>query len=262
MWPIGFMIWRIGDILDFDAQLDWVRDAGFEAVSFHASPGQPGQWRGVDPAVTGREERGRLRERLSAFLMCEIHAPFHCVIGPDGPPDVLDQLRGVVEFAGDVGASVVTVHGELGDDSELWQEQLDSLDGMACTAGVTVGLELMQGFGRLSAPRRERIGVTLDIGHMYFDEGEGYRACGSIGGLVRSLDDALVHLHVHDYDGTYDHIEVGTGRVDFEDMVRGLADIGYDGALCLELNPDRVSSEGLRRSADLLRTWTQALRLM
>jgi len=253
MWSIGFMIWRIGDVLDFDAQLDWVCDAGFEAVSFHASPGQSGQWRGVDPATTGREERGRLRERLSVFSMCEIHAPFHCMLGSNGPPDVLDQLRRVIEFARDVGALIVTVHGELGDDSGLWQKQLDSLDGMARTVGVTVGLELMRDFECLDAPRREHVGVTLDIGHMYFNEGEGYRSCGTIGGLVRSLGDALVHLHVHDYDGTYDHIEVGTGRVDFDDVLRGLADIGYDGALCLELNPDRVSPEGLRRSADFLR---------
>ena len=258
MWQIGFMVWRIGDILDFDAQLDWVRDAGFDAVSFHASPGSPGQWRGVEPSATDREERRRLRDRLSAFSMCEIHAPFRCALGPDGPPDVLDQLCPIIEFAGEVGASVVTVHG----DAELWQEQLGRLDAMAGAAGVVVGLELMHGFEALNAPRRARVGVTLDIGHMYFNDGEGYRPHGTIGGLVRSLGDTLVHLHVHDYDGAHDHIEVGTGRVDFDDVLRGLSTIGYEGALCLELNPDRVSPEGIRRSAGSLRARAEELGLL
>ena len=47
---LAFMCWRIGDILDFDAQVQWVKEAGFESIAFHASPGHPGKWRGVDPA--------------------------------------------------------------------------------------------------------------------------------------------------------------------------------------------------------------------
>ena len=80
MWDIGVMLWRIGDILDFDAQLDWARNAGFEAIAFHASPGVPGQWRGVDPTTTNRDERRRLRDRLAEFSACEIHAPFAVVL--------------------------------------------------------------------------------------------------------------------------------------------------------------------------------------
>lgn len=74
-----------------------------------------------------------------------------------------------------------------------------------------------------------------------------------IGGLVRFIGDKPVHLHVHDYDGVHDHIEVGTGRVDFHDLFSGLASAGYKGALCLELNPDLVSPEGIRRSMKRLR---------
>ena len=75
-WDVGVMAWRIGDVLDFDAQIDWVREAGFESFSFHASPGVPGQWRGVDPTAADRLERQRLRDRLSVFSSCEVHAPF------------------------------------------------------------------------------------------------------------------------------------------------------------------------------------------
>ena len=74
---------------------------------------------------------------------------------------------------------------------------------------------------------------------MYHHDGVGYRPYGSIEGLVEFLNEVLFHLHVHDYDGTNDHIEVGTGRIDFDGMLKGLGAIGYRGALCLELNPDR-----------------------
>ena len=264
-WKISCMMWRIGDILDFDAQLDGIYRAGFEAVSFHASPGNPGKWRGVDPAATDKKARRRLRDQLSAFSMCEIHAPFSYALGSDGPPNVVDLLRPVIEFAGDVGASILTVHGDPpagpeSSDYKPWHDALERLNEMAEKNGVVIGLELMRGFEGLSAPRRFHIGVTLDVGHMYLDEGAGYLPYQTIGGLIRSLGDVLVHLHVHDYDGTYDHIEAGTGRVDFDEVLRSLSEMDYKGTLCLELNPDRVSPEGIRRSADFLRTKIGALR--
>lgn len=264
MWNIGFMAWRIGDILDIDAQIDWIRNAGFEAVSFHASPGSPGEWRGIDPSATGPVERRRLRERLSEFAMCEIHAPFSYTLTPDGSPAVVEQLEPIIEFAGDVGASILTIHGDppavtTASDSEPWQSTLDRLNTTAGNAGVTIGLELMRGFEWLKTPRRTNIGVTLDVGHMYFNEGAGYLPYETIGGLVRFLGDTLVHLHVHDYDGAYDHIEVGTGRIDFDDILRSLAAMKYEGTLCLELNPDRVSPEGIKRSMEWLRTCAKEL---
>ena len=76
MTAIGNMLWRIGDILDFDAQLAWTREAGFDGAGFHASAGAPGKWRGLEPADTSRERRVALRRELSAFSFAEIHAPF------------------------------------------------------------------------------------------------------------------------------------------------------------------------------------------
>ena len=262
MWDIGFMLWRIGDILDIDAQLDWVQDAGFEAVSFHASPGVPGQWQGVAPATVDHDTRQRLRERLAAFSTCEIHAPFSAMLTRQDPNAAVEKLAPVVAFAGDVGASVVTVHAKVLNppehDNALWQGALARLDAMAGEAGVVIGMETLQEslFGSIEwvkAPRRTNIAVTLDVGHLYLDDPPAYQSCGTVGGMIRSLGDLMVHMHVHDYDGTFDHIEVGTGRIDFDSMLRGMADVGYRGFICLELNPDRVSPEGMRRSRDFLR---------
>lgn len=257
-WDLGFMVWRIGDILDFDAQVEWIAQAGFEAISFHASAGTPGKWVGIDPAVTGPEARRRIKNLLARFSMREIHAPFACELERETPSEVVKSLEGTLRFAHDVGAAVVTVHADPPDPSRdepvpRWHEVLDQLDAAAAKAGVHIGIEFMSRFEWLRKPRRAHIGATLDVGHMYLRDGAGYRPYGTIGGLVRFLDDTLIHLHVHDYNGAVDHIEIGTGRVDFDSTLRALTDMGYQGALCLELNPDRVSPDGIRRSADFLR---------
>ena len=58
-WNIGFMAWRIGDILELYDQIEWIHNAGFDAIGIHSSPGIPNNWQGVDPSVTnGDEEDG------------------------------------------------------------------------------------------------------------------------------------------------------------------------------------------------------------
>lgn len=257
MWNIAFMAWRIGDILELDNQIDWIRSAGFDAIGFHASPGISGVWQGIDPDQTNSAKRQFLRQKLSAFASCEIHAPFELTLKTRDLDTIIERLNTIIEFAGDVGASILTIHGELPssstNDFEKWQPHLDRLDTLARKAEIIIGLELMQDFEYLNMPRRDNIGVTLDVGHMYLNNGKGYRHYGTIGGLVRSLKETLVHLHLHDYDGTYDHLELGTGIIDFENLLLGLSDIKYEGFICLELNPDRVSPESIRHSLEWIK---------
>lgn len=255
---LGMMVWRIGDLLDFDAQVKWIAHAGFESIAFHASAGSPGKWRGIDPTAAGLTERKRIRKLLSPFRMREIHAPFDAELQPQTPPNVLARLEEVLAFAGDVGADIVTVHVnppplESKDPLTEWHRALDRLDAAAVKADTRVGLEFNSGFEWLRRPRRSQIGATLDVGHMYHNKGRGYRPYGTIGNQIRSLGDTLVHLHVHDYKDGVDHIEIGTGVVDFDGILSALAQIHYHGALCLELNPDRVTPEGIKRSAAYLR---------
>jgi len=134
---------------------------------------------------------------------------------------------------------------------------------MAGEAGVVIAIETLkdfEGFDWLESPQRAHLGVNLDVGHMYLDGGAAYRPYGTIGRLVRSLGETLVHMHVHDCGpGRFDHIEVGTGWVDYDDLLRSLDEIKYQGAMVLELNPDVVSPEGIRRSQRWLKNkmWEQ-----
>ncbi|MDQ1318587.1 MAG: hypothetical protein QG588_2249 [Candidatus Poribacteria bacterium] len=257
MWNIAFMAWRIGDILELDNQIDWIRSTGFDAIGFHASSGISGVWQGIDPAQTNSVKRQLLRQRLSDFKSIEIHAPFELTLKTSDLGIIIERLNPIIEFSEDVGASILTIHADLPSSStnefEKWQSYLDRLDILAREAGTKIGLELMQDFEYLNTPRRDNIGVTLDVGHMYLNDGKGYHPYGTIGGLVRSLKETLVHLHLHDYDGTYDHLELGTGIIDFENLLLGLSAIKYEGFICLELNPDRVSPERIQHSLEWIK---------
>jgi sugar phosphate isomerase/epimerase len=258
------MAWRIGDLLDIYQQLDWIADAGFDGIGFHASAGSPGNWQGIDPCTVGREERAHLRMALSRFTVREVHAPFSIVIQPDdSSKQAIDALRPVLAFAGEVGADVVTVHGcppEAACDASVWQRALETLNAAAHSYNVRVGLEMLSGFAKLAALGLPHVGITLDVGHLYLDDRKPLRPFGTLGNAVRQCGPALFHLHLHDVRSELDHLELGTGVVDFNDLLQALAAIGYCQALCLELNPDRVSPEGIRRSLDCLRRKIDGMR--
>jgi len=261
MWKIGNMIWRVGELLDFDQQLAWTRDAGFDGVGFHASAGVPGQWCGIEPSACDAMERARLRREIGRFAFSEIHAPFAIELRPEALSSSIAALMPVLKLAEDLGAGLVTVHAQLlhsstGSDSIRWLAPIQGLNGTAARAQTTIALEMVDGFDVVKDWALPHVGITLDVGHMYscanrhvLDEFDG------IGNLIRHLGSALVHLHMHDIDaaGNLDHIEIGTGIVDVGEIVSALKDIGYHENMTLEFNPNRVSPDGIRRSADYLR---------
>ena len=253
LWPIGFMAWRIGNILDLHEQIDWIYEAGFDAVGFHASVGVSGQWEGIEPGSADEARRQRFLEQVERFAMAEIHAPFSSVLTSDALSSSVDSLLPVLDFAGEVGVDVVTIHAALPEDAgtglaSKWRQALERLNSCAVQNELLIGMEITEGFECVASLGMPNIGVTLDVGHMYFHDGRRLEPFGTIGDLVRSLGDTLVNLHMHDYDGTHDHIEPGTGMVDLTGVLVALSDIGYRRGMCLELNPDRVPPDGLRRS--------------
>ena len=261
--PLANMLWRIGKILDFDQQLAWTRDAGFEGVGFHASPGAAGQWRGVEPSACSVEERKRLRRGIAGFSFAEIHAPFEITLTDETLADDIAALTPILEFAGDLDAGIVTVHARLSDvdgASASWRDTMQQLNGEALRTRTRVGLEITDGFGAMRDWGLSHVGVTLDVGHMVLPSGmQVLMEAGGIGSLIRGIGDALFHLHLHDVDGDTDHIEIGTGTVPFDEIVAALHDIDYPHGATLEMNPDRASPEGIRRSAERIREYLDRL---
>ncbi|OGV65062.1 MAG: hypothetical protein A3K19_20500 [Lentisphaerae bacterium RIFOXYB12_FULL_65_16] len=258
MWNVCNMVWRIGDILAVPEQIEWCRNAGFDGVGVHASPGASGAWEGIEPTTCSAARRREVRNLLAGFAMCEVHAPFAINLTDASLDDGVRQLDPVLAFAGDIGAKVVTVHADLpaaGSGSvERWAEAMGTVNARAGSLGLRIGLEVLWSFEMVRAWRLAHVGVTLDVGHMYIiKDGKYLEPFGSIGDTVRHIGDALVHLHMHDV-AEFDHMEIGTGRVDFRSLLDALQEIRYAHGMCLELNPDRVSPDGIRRSLAWLRT--------
>ena len=190
--------------------------------------------------------------------MCEIHAPFSSTFKNDSLLTIVKELTPVLDLAKDVGALIVTIHADLPasikEESTLaWLDAMTSLNAKAAERGLIIGLEVVHGFDRIKQWHLSNIGVTLDVGHIYGMDGGVYlEPYGTIGEAIRHVGSTLVHLHMHDFDGNLDHIEIGTGNIDFDEIITALKDIGYQNGMCLELNPDRVSPEGIRRSKDYL----------
>jgi len=262
MPTIGNMLWRIGALLGIGEQLAWSRDAGFEGVGFHASAGVAGQWRGIDPGHCTAADRQRLRGELADFAFVEVHAPLGITLRDASLRTDLTALGPTLAFAGDVGARVLTVHATLPakrdcpDAPDAWLDLMRELAARAAAAQLTVGLEITDGFDAVVGWGLPSVGVTLDVGHMLLP---AYRHIlsrnGGFGPLIRRLGNSLVHLHLHDVAGTTDHVEIGTGTVPFGEIAEALRHLAYRRSATLELNPDRVSPEGIRRSADRIRAW-------
>jgi sugar phosphate isomerase/epimerase len=260
---IGCMIWRIGEMLDFFEQLDWLRRHRFEEVSFWSYAGAADKWRGFDLAAAGTQELARLKTALRDFNEVDIHAPSAPwsdldpgLVSSDAAVQgqALDDLRRLLDRCAECGVKVLTIHAappsavarpEWRRRMEDWLAQAD---GSARQSGVRIGVELTSDYDLVMSPVLAHVGLTVDTGHMQFNGGAGYRAFGTLGALIERVGPRVFHVHAHDYDGLHDHLAIGRGRLDFAEILRALNRIGFAGSLCLELNPAVVSPEGILES--------------
>ncbi len=244
---IGAMVWRIGDCLGFFEQLDWLRCHHFEAVAFWTCVGQPGVWEGFDFAAAHHARVTRLSEALAGFASVDLHAATPLTAADDST----EELLRTVAFAGKIAGATVTVHLEAPVTDAL-VTMLRQLDRAAEVAGVRIGLELTDSYDLALRDDLPCTGFTLDVGHVSMGEGAGYREFGSLPGLIEHMAPRLFHVHAHDYDGALDHLAVGAGALGWPGIMQALQRGGYEGVVCLELNPDRASPEDLVASRERL----------
>ncbi|MBL7223867.1 MAG: sugar phosphate isomerase/epimerase [Candidatus Brocadiae bacterium] len=261
---VGLMVWEIGE-RSFHEQIDWARANGFDAIAFHTAPILALR-RGIDPATMAPADLTRLSDAIEPFAEAHIHAPFELfdvsLVSPnervrEGSIELIEQS---LLLASRVDAATVTVHaGATGaaispdERKGLLTESLLALDETAAGLGVTIGLEATEHFDLFERVDFEATGVTIDVGHLSFRDGAAYRPWHTLGGLIRHLGEKIVHVHLHDYDGQHDHLPLGSGRIDFAEIVEALAEVDYAGTLCLELAPSPTLEDGYRRSLERLR---------
>lgn len=265
---IGYMVYGMND-LDILEQIEWVKSHGFNAVGFHTCPvlGK----NAIDPHNITSTQLEQLDKALNGFEGIEIHAPFSnydiCLTSPNHfiREASLKELSFSLRIAHQINASIVTIHaGATGaavsseQQRRYLSESLVELDKLAKKFQIRVALEvadfflLLDRFVFVDELGLRNVGITMDIGHL--EANTAYRDdFGTIGKVIRRFCSRIWHLHVHDYDGEQDHIIIGEGRINFDDVIRALKDIKYQGMLMLELDPKVVTPQGVLLCCDRLK---------
>ena len=165
----------------------------------------------------------------------------------DGDPALrLDFLTRAVRIGADLNAEAVSFWAGVSPDlprTTVWDRLVAgclSIVDVAATAQVTLGFEPEPGMlvqnlddwfalrDALGAP--PCFGLTLDIGHCQCLESAPVPDC------VRRAGPYLVNVQIDDMvRGVHEHLEFGTGEIDFPPVLRALTDAGYAGLVAVEL---------------------------
>jgi sugar phosphate isomerase/epimerase len=263
--PVGYAVYGNGK-MDIADQILALRDRGFTAVQFEASPAlAPHQTLDVSKfGVTGFK---RLRSALSGFQKVEVHGPFSdwdiSLVSPNS--DIrrasLQVLERSILFAASIGADVFTTHPGVTHAPVATEEQIklltDSLYQLArigerrkflvCveTAELTANTANVRAFAPIQS---DFLGITLDTGHISFWGAlphplrgrHGYDAYGSVAGFIKAWGKRIRHVHLNDYNSTEDHIGVGTGQLPLEQVLTALHQANYQGFFVMEIKTNVV----------------------
>ncbi|MEU4161033.1 sugar phosphate isomerase/epimerase family protein [Actinoplanes sp. NPDC026670] len=159
----------------------------------------------------------------------------------------LDFLRRAIDIGADLGAEAVSFWAGVKpadvDGSTAWDRLVDgcaeTLD-RARRKDVTLGFEPEPGMlvddiaawrklhAALGSPAG--FGITLDIGHCRCLEPDPVPDC------VTAVAGHLVNVQIDDMRrGTHEHLEFGTGEIDFPPVLAALSAAGYTGLVAVEL---------------------------
>ena len=243
----GFSNHRLDDALTVIAELGYTGVA-LTLDHHHLDPYDSNLWRHVRALGHRLTELGLgvVIETGARYLLDPWHK--HAPTLLDDEPDArIDFLRRAVRIGTDLGAEAVSFWAGVRPPAlppELAWRRL--VTGCADVLAAAEGAEMMLGFepepGMLveSIEDWERLradlgapvhfGLTLDIGHCRCLEPVPAEDC------VRRVAGQLVNVQIDDMRrGVHEHLEFGTGEVDFPAVLRALNETDYGGLVAVEL---------------------------
>lgn len=194
-----------------------IEELGLEAYSFHA-PFAPH----IDIASLDDGQRAasvaEIRQAAEAAALLRVHY-FVLHPGPENPAVVgpEEQLPRLQHLLGSLN-QVASHCKELGITCVLENKLPHLIFGNPSDV-----LWILDGINAAE------VGFCLDTGHAFF--------AGQIPDLVRKVVSGYLRMiHAHDNNGTNDdHLPPGDGKIDWMQLLRNLAQVGFRGALILEL---------------------------
>ncbi len=253
---LAYMNHPARDILD---EARWAADNGFDALDLTIEG---------PAALTDRFDPAALRALLDTAGMCVVghtawYLPFASPVERVRRAAVEEVAASLPVFAA-VGARLVNVHivrgiPLYGNEDELRRNgaSFAELAHLAEPYGIQIIVEHppSRRFGlteiRTILDADPRLGLHLDVGHAFI-------AGINLEHLLDELGARLQHVHFSDNRGQEDdHMPIGAGKIDWQQTIRLLKRVGYDGVVTLEVfDQDR---DFLLLSAQKVRSWWAAL---
>jgi sugar phosphate isomerase/epimerase len=240
---VGVCAWIYGDA-PLEGTLARIAAAGYGGVEL---PGEPERW---DPREVRRWlERYRLAP-VALTASCKVPETARDLAHPDPAvrSEAVTYLRKCLEFAAAVGAPLAQMlpSGEtrLSPIATREREWRLSVEGMRTAAreaerlGVRIAIEPLNRYeaylvttaasalAYLDDVGAPGVGMTLDLFHANIEE-------RAIGEAIRAAGPRLWHLHAADTN----RLGLGMGHLDVPQVAGALREVGYAGAVVLEVVP-------------------------
>lgn len=259
-WAVGLSTGCLSGTPFVDS-LELVRGAGFDLVEICSLP-EHLDYRNETAVARGARALREFRMEPHSF-----HAPF----APDlditslersRRAAALTEIRRAAEAAAHLGAKYFVLHpgpetGEIPSTERMERmghaaETLNRVSDHCRELGIRLVLEnmlphLFAGPTRdllwlLGALRHMDVGICLDTGHAHL--------AGDLGTVVHKLSGHLWAVHANDNGGKRDdHLPPGDGAIDWDTLLRQLDQVGFRGALILEVAGSNDPEEAMEIAA-------------
>lgn len=270
--------WGISSVFGDEKAFELLSKAGFDAVDY-------GYYE--DESVLSGEgyiERAKEQRRLldKYSLICgQTHAPFLFKYGDPVNMSCESYAKTVrsIETSAILGAPNVVVHSiSVPDDVDVFEYNVKYYKSFIpicekCGIGISVENLFGEKEGRyfkgrfadadellalLNALDSPCFNICIDVGHAFIT---GRKPEDVIRGLSGNV---LKTLHIHDNDSSDDsHLIAGRGNIDWEEVCRALAKVGYSGTFNSEAvsccKDEEVLLETLKNEAEILRILTKKI---
>ncbi len=235
----------------FDA-VELLAEIGYRSVAItidHGALSPREDWRGQLRRLRSTLRRLGLRSAIETgarFLLDlrEKHEPTLVSLDPAARSRRIEFYRHAIRCAAELESGCVSLWSGTArreaDAMRVLAAGLEEVLRYAAESGVLVGFEpepgmVVDSMARfaelLSLIDSPNLKLTLDVGHLQC-QGEL-----PIADQIRRWSSRLVNVHLEDMRrGRHEHLMFGEGEIDFPPVLQALADVGYQGAIHVELS--------------------------
>ena len=243
-----------------DEALEGIAAAGFKNVELTAVPG----W---TEHVDLDADQGELRRKLDGYGLNPVSISAHSdLTTPDGLEHGLKAVRWAAEYGIPIVNTAVGGHQSADENEAAFLGNINALADEAERAGILVGLEIhgdIMASGAVTIPLLDKIGrdsikINYDTANVVYYSGDT-----AVEDIPKVADD-IVHVHLKETTGgkgVWNFGAIGSGVVDFAEVLRILDEAGYTGPYSVELEfsgepwpPLADMNDAMKRSYEHLRS--------